>query len=387
MKELSSNSLDQAGVSAYGVERIRSAAAQMVKDNITPTQVVVAVRKGCVIVHQADGKIGPELDAAELTVDALFPLCSITKLFTATAVMMLVEQGRVGLNRPVVDYIPEFTGEGKAKVCVHHLLTHTSGLDGEAIRLNGIAKRTSGEDLPAHEPNQDPDTHSYLWSGYDAPLSNVPGTVMSYLGYGYELLGEIIRRISGQAYDKFVEAALFKPLGMENTYYRVPKEARSRVVRRTSEAACAEWIETEYQLNSVSAGGGAYSTAMDLAVFGQMFLNGGIYNGTRILSPVTVKEMTRNQIPGVSSQYRDEVFPEAYWGYGWAINGTKRDGGDLLSAEAYSHWGAAGPFICVDPIYQTVTVHFSVELDHQKPFKNMYVDYFNNTVLAAITEL
>jgi CubicO group peptidase (beta-lactamase class C family) len=126
---------------------------------------------------------------------------------------------------------------------------------------------------------------------------------------------------------------------------------------------------------------------MDLAVFGQMFLNGGIYNGVRFLSPVTVKEMTRNQIPGVSSQYRDEVFPEAYWGYGWAINGSKRDGGDLFSPEAYSHWGAAGPFLCVDPIYQTVTVHLSVELDHQKPFKNMYVDYFNNTVLAAITDL
>jgi len=386
MRGLVFNSLEQAGVSAFGMERIRTAAAQMVEDNITPAQVIVAARKGTLLVHQANGKTGPEADAAELTVDTIFPLCSITKLFTATAIMMLVEQGKVGLNRPVSDYIPEFTGENKTKVCVHHLLTHTSGIEVDVIRSNGIAKQAQ-EEYPPHEPNQDPELHSYLYGGYDAPLSHEPGTVMSYCGYGYELLGEIIRRVSGQAYDVFVKETIFKPLGMENTYYHVPMEVRNRVVRRAPEAACAEWVDSEYNLNSVSAGGGAYSTAMDLAVFGQMFLNGGIYNGVRFLSPVTVKEMTRNQIPGVSSQYRDEVFPEAYWGYGWAINGTKRDGGDLLSPDAYSHWGAAGPFLCVDPIYQTVTVHLSVELDHQKPFKNMYVDYFNNTVLAAITDL
>lgn len=387
MKGLSFNSLEQAGVSAFGVERIQAAAAQMVVDNITPAQVIVAARRGTVLVHQANGVFGPEEGAVELNVDALYPLCSITKLFTATVVMMLVEQGKVGLNRPVSDYIPEFVGEGKTKVCVHHLLTHTSGLDGEAIWKNAQEKQEKGEVYPAPEPNQDPEQHKYLYGGYDAPLSNEPGTVMSYCGYGYELLGEIIRRVSGQAYDEYVNEVLFKPLGMNNTYYRVPMEVRDRVVRRAPDAACAEWIESEYSLNSTSAGGGAYSTAMDLAVFGQMFLNGGIYNGVRLLSPVSVKEMTRNQIPGVSSQYRDEVFPEAYWGYGWAINGSKRDGGDLLSPEAYSHWGAAGPFLCVDPVYQTVTVHLSVELDHQKPFKNMYVDYFNNTVLAAITEL
>lgn len=222
MRGLVFNSLEQAGVSAFGVERIRTAAAQMVEDNITPAQVIVAARKGTLLVHQANGKFGPEADAADLTVDAIFPLCSITKLFTATAIMMLVEQGKVGLNRPVSDYIPEFTGENKTKVCVHHLLTHTSG-----IEVDG---------------------------GYDAPLSHEPGTVMSYCGYGYELLGEIIRRVSGQAYDVFVKESIFKPLGMENTYYRVPMEVRNKVVRRAPEAACAEWVDSEYNLNSVSAG-------------------------------------------------------------------------------------------------------------------------------------
>ncbi|WP_151732842.1 serine hydrolase domain-containing protein [Paenibacillus tengchongensis] len=387
MKTLLLTDLEQAGVSPERVRRIGDAAAQMVRDGITPAQVVFAARRETVLVHQADGTMGPEPDAAALTVDALFPLCSITKLFTATALMMLVEAGKVGLNRPVCDYIPEFTGEGKTAVRVHHLLTHTSGLDQEVLYKHRQMKQQNGVEWPPCAPDQDPGNHDYLWGGYDAPLASPPGTVMSYCGYGYELLGEIIRRVSGQAYEQFVDEVLFKPLDMKDTCYRVPPEMRHRVVRRSPDAACAEWVESEHQLNSVSAGGGAYSTAQDLAVFGQMFLNGGIHNGTRILSPVSVKEMTRNQIPGVSSSYRDEVFPEAYWGYGWAINGTKRDGGDLFSAEAYSHWGAAGPFLCVDPAYETVTVHLSVELDHQKPFKNMYADYFNNMVLAAITEL
>lgn len=115
MRGLVFNSLEQAGVSTFGVERIRTAAAQMVEDNITPAQVIVAARKGTLLVHQANGKTGPEADAAELTVDTIFPLCSITKLFTATAIMMLVEQGKVGLNRPVSDYIPEFTGKTKQR--------------------------------------------------------------------------------------------------------------------------------------------------------------------------------------------------------------------------------------------------------------------------------
>lgn len=115
MKKLSLSSLEQAGVSACGVQRIQTAAAQMVEDNITPAQVIVAARRGIVIVHQANGTLGSEPDAAELAVDTLFPLCSITKLFTATAVMILVEQGKIGLNRPVSDYIPEFTGEGNQR--------------------------------------------------------------------------------------------------------------------------------------------------------------------------------------------------------------------------------------------------------------------------------
>lgn len=386
-KQLEYGSAQQAGMSEARVRRIAVTAEQMVTNGVTPAQVVVAARKGVIVVHQANGKFGPEPDAAELTRNALFPLCSITKLFTATAILMLVEEGLMGLNRPVVDYIPEFTGPGKKAVYVHHLLTHTSGINGEDVWKIISRKREQGVELPACPEGQDPDSHESLFYGYEVPLRTKPGQVMQYLGFGYQLLGEIVSRVSGVPYHRFVEERIFKPLGMNDTYFAVPDSERYRIVRRAPEAPCAEWIETEDLIQSMSAGGGAYGSAYDLAVFGQMFLLGGEYNGERLLSPISVFEMTRNQIPGVSSQYRDEVFPEAYWGYGWAINGSKRDGGDLFSSGAYSHWGAAGPFICVDPLYSTVTVHLSVELDHNRPFKNMYADHFNNTVLAAIEQL
>lgn len=348
--ELRTGLPEEAGMSPERVDRIHQLAASMVEDHITPAEVYLVARKGMIVAHRSYGKLTPHDDSIELPIDALFPICSITKTITAACIMILVEQGSIGLNRPVCDYLPGFAGSGKEGVRVHHLLTHTSGLNGDEMTAK-------------------------------------PGEKMSYSGYGYDVLGEIIQRISNLSYTDFAKEHVFDPLGMKDSFFNVPQSERHRIVKRSPEDPCAEWLETEEFRNSASPSGGMYSTAYDLAIFGQMFLNKGVYGGRRILSPLSVMEMTKNQIPGISSEYRDEVFPEAYWGYGWAINGDKRDGGDLFSPQAYSHWGAGGPFIAVDPAYDIVTVYFNVERDLQKPFKNMYADYFNNTVLAAITDL
>lgn len=377
---------EEAGMSKEGVERVNRLAERMVTERITPAEVILAARKGIVVTHRAYGKLTPENDAPELTVDALFPLCSITKVFTAACILILAEEGLVGLNRPVADYIPEFRGEGKHEVRVFHLLTHTSGIRDDDL-YEYVEQEGGKVDIPPCEPTQDEWTHRWLHQGYGVPLWAKPGTVMSYFGYGYQMLGEIIRRVSGMSYPEFVRQRIFEPLGMRNSYFNVPLSERHRIVKRSPEDPCAEWLERESAIESTSAAGGMYSTAMDLAIFAQMFLNGGTYGGRRILSPVSVKEMTKNHIPGVSAEYRDEVFPEASWGYGWSVNGCKKDGGDLFSPEAYSHWGAAGVFVAVDPVYDVVAIHFTVERDLQKPFKNMYTDYFNNAVLAAVEEI
>jgi len=373
-------------MSGERIAALHGLADRLFADRVTPAQAYVTARRGIIIAQRAVGQLTPEPDSPSLEENALFPLCSMTKVYTAAAIMILVEQGLIGLNRPVADYIPEFQGEGKEEVRLHHLLTHTSGIRPEDL-WEHMEKAASTADIPPCEENQNPHAHRNIFLGCSVPLARKPGEVMAYLGFGYELLGDIIRRVSGLSYPEFMSRHILEPLGMNDTYFNVPLSERHRIVRRAPEDACAEWLERDSCIESESAAGGLYSTAMDAAIFAQMFLNQGEYGGVRILSPVSVREMTRNHIPGVASEYRNEYFPEAYWGYGWGINGTKKDGGDLFSAEAYSHWGAAGVFFVVDPVYELVSVYFTVERDLQKPFKNMYTDYFNNVLLSAIVKM
>ena len=118
----------EAGLSARQLDHARDLAASWVKDGSHPALVVLVARHGVIALHEAFGQLGPEPDDPALPRDALFPLASLAKPVTATALMILVEEGRVGLTRRVCDYIPEFQGDGKDEVYVHHLLTHTSGL-------------------------------------------------------------------------------------------------------------------------------------------------------------------------------------------------------------------------------------------------------------------
>lgn len=376
---------EEAGMDNERIGWLHAFSDRMYADNVTPAQAYAVARQGKLIAHRAVGKLAPKSDAPDLDTASLFPLCSITKVYTAAAVMMLAEEGLVGLNRPVCDYIPEFAEGGKGDVRVHHLLTHTSGIRPEEVWTH--RESPGRNDLPPCPPDANPELHEEIYSACGVPLARKPGEVMSYLGYGYELLGEIIRKTSGMSYPEFMRKRLFEPLGMNDTYFNVPVAERHRIVRRAPDDACAEWLETDAFIASESAAGGLYSTVLDTAVFAQMFLNGGHYGGKRLLSPVSVREMTRNRIPGVASEYRDEYFPEAFWGLGWSVNGPKLDGGDLFSPEAYSHWGAAGVFVAVDPAYELVSVYFTVERDLQKPFKNMYTDHFNNIVLSSIVQI
>jgi CubicO group peptidase (beta-lactamase class C family) len=219
---------------------------------------------------------------------------------------------------------------------------------------------------------------------------------MSYCSYGYILLGEIVRRVSGQALSDFARARIFEPLRMQDTFYSVPDVVRARIVRRPLDAPWAATtlsgtpgLVTREHQELPLASSGAYSTAMDMAIFGQMFLNRGSYGEVSILSPAAVAEMTRNQIPGISAQHRGEFFPEASWGFGWSIHGNKKalQDGSLHSTQAFDHYGAGGVFCWVDPVYEIVGVYFSValELIDDTRSKECY-DLFMNAVTAAVVD-
>src|SRR5438132_13803352 len=116
--ELRSGTADEAGLSSSGIDRVHELCATWAKDGIHPSLVVLVARRGVIALHEAYGSLGPEPDDPPLTKDAVFWLASNTKPITATALMLLVEDGLVGLTRPVQEYISEFTGEGKEQVCV-----------------------------------------------------------------------------------------------------------------------------------------------------------------------------------------------------------------------------------------------------------------------------
>jgi CubicO group peptidase (beta-lactamase class C family) len=293
--------------------------------------------------------------------------------------MMLAEQGLLDVIQPVQKYIPEFTGTHKAKVRVWHLLTHTSGLrDRDAFEHIERKRKERSAPLPPCPATQHPVLHERLTLGYDTALWKEPGVEMSYCGAGYQLVAEIVRRLSGQSLDAFSKERLFEPLGMKDTHFEVPRQVWNRIVTYPEKPGASAWLNDPKQREIPYADGGLYSTVNDMAVFCQMYLNGGHYDGVRILSPTTIRYMTRNHLPGISAVKADEFFPEASWGIGWNIIGTKFDRGSLQSLQTYCHGGAGGVCIWIDPTYDVVGVYFSVGGTAQP---SLYMNAINGAIV------
>jgi CubicO group peptidase (beta-lactamase class C family) len=386
------------GISEQRVRRIAELAEGWVAEGVTPALVVLAARRGVIVLHEAFGRLAAEENSPPLALDAIFPLASISKPIAATAAMILVEDGLLGLNRPVSWYIPEFTGEGKDAVMVHHLLTHTAGLNND--ELDAYAERRRGSTkIPPAEATQHPLVHEWLYRRYDAPLWKPPGTEWSYSVWGYELLGEIVRRVSGRSFADFVRERIFQPLGMQDSHYSVPDSAAQRVVRHKYDASNWGQHLADFEIEQTPwANWGAYSTALDMAIFGQMFLNRGRYGDARILSPASVAEMTRDQIPGISGSWEGVPFPEALWGLGWSVKGNGKWAGSLWSPRTFEHGGDGGVHLWVDPVYEIVGVYFSVASEGgispgvhvpegpEGLFLSWRLDLFINAVTAAVVD-
>lgn len=388
----------EAGMLSDRMERIKAVGPRSIENGVHTAVVMLAARRGVIFLHEAYGQLRPEADSPPVVLDTIFPLASMTKPITGTAAMLLVEDGLLGLNRPVADYIPELCGEGTDALLVHHLMTHTSGYTNGALFGHTRAKLRElreGATLPPRDETQHPSIHEQLVLRYDAPLSKPPGEIMSYCNFNVILLGEIIRRVSGCSLADFARERIFDPLGMDDSTYIVPEEMRPRIVKRPPDAFFTQGagrympgIDSREREVRPMADTGAYSTAHDLAVFGQTFLNGGSYGETRLLSRAAVTEMTRNQIPGIAVDLLGSSYPEASWGFQWGVHGNGKFrylDGSLHSPEAFSHSGAGGAFIWVDPAYEIVGVYLSVVLRGTPEGANIWDnDLFQNAVTAAI---
>jgi CubicO group peptidase (beta-lactamase class C family) len=359
---------------------------------------LVATRRGVVFLHETFGRLRPESDAPPLTKDALWNLMSVSKTFTATAVMMLVEDGLVDIHRPVGFYLPEFSGEGKLPVSLYHLLTHTSGLEDTAVDFN----RSLLDLLPVRtpEPTEHPAVSRYLTLALRVPLSYAPGSQHVYASANYILLLEIVRRVSGQAPADFLRGRLFAPLGMHGTHLGLPKELSSqRVVwPRQTIPSSLPWssdapIGVSIHDTELAPWGstGVVSTGADLAAFGQTFLNGGRYGDARVLARSTVALMTGNHTPGLKGSIAGHNLAEMSVGYGWFIQHPMKFpflGGALGSPGSYSHGGWGGSFLWVDPVQEMVLVFLSTQHDVWIParFPAWEADLFVNAATSAVAD-
>ncbi|MDQ3414810.1 MAG: beta-lactamase family protein, partial [Verrucomicrobiota bacterium] len=321
-----------------------------------PGAVVLVARKGRIVWRKAYGSRVVEPLREPMTTDTIFDVASLTKIVaTATSIMILVERGKVRLSDPISNYIPELKGEGRERITIELLLTHRSGY---------------APDFDLKE----------RWTGYDEavkrlikePLQNPPGARFVYSDIGYIALGEVVRRVSGATLDKFARQNIFVPLGMRHTGFRPSQVLRKRIApteqRRgqmsylgdSAENAgveAEEWLRgevhdpTSYRMNGVAGHAGLFSSVDDLALYCQMILGGGQYRGIRILSPLSVAEMTRPRLVTESGWTR---------GLGWDISTSfSTNRGDLFPLGSFGHTGFTGTSIWIDPATRMFVVFLS----------------------------
>jgi serine-type D-Ala-D-Ala carboxypeptidase len=382
------------------VAHARDLCAHWVESGHTPTLGVCVARRGVIVLHEAFGVLGPGANSAPLDRRALFAGASVTKAVTATLIMQLVEDGVLGLNRPANEYLPELSGDGVDDILVHHLLTHTSGYPFHTdppFVTHMVSKLTTGSATPPCPENLHPLIHHYLSLLWDLRRVADAGSVMVYSNHNYELLGEIVRRISGCSVEQLARERIFAPLGMDDSYYAVPATESYRVVQRAAGLPLADpdgpfmdglgsrqFQETPY------AGAGLFTTPLDMTTFGQAMLNRGRYGEARILSAATVAAMTRDQIPGLRARVATKEVARASWGYGWAIASAtkwKYFDGSLQPLGTFCHPGAAGQNFWIDPENELVGAYFEVATRVTPDYEFLWnFDLFQNAITAAVDD-
>ena len=290
---------------------------------------VLAVGKDGVLAHlQPFGRLSYDEGAAAVHADTMYDLASLTKVIvTTTMAMILVDEGKLDIGKPVSSFLPEFRGGSKDKVTVWHLLTHSSGVDWWAP----LYKDLKGRD-------------AYLKRVLAMDLVYEPGSKSVYSDLGVLLLGEILERVAGQDINSFARARLFGPLGMKDTTYLPGPELLPRIAPTENDPWRGHVLRGEvHDENAAALGGiaphaGLFGTAPDLARFAQMLLNGGVFEHKRIVSRETLERFTKRQ--GV---------PDSSRALGWDTPSENSSAGTLFGPRSFGHTGFTGTSMWMDP--------------------------------------
>ncbi len=396
---------EDVGLSSDRLQRIHEMIMRRVEAGDISGAVTMVARRGRLVHFEAHGVM--DLDSKKpMTKDALFRLASSSKPVTATAILILMEEGKLKLTDPVSKYIPEFknskvaveavrtaapmTDQGPAAgdkyytvpanhdITIIDLLTHTSGLGSGGVTSADFQKllqaRTPTETLADFIPRLG-----------GVPLDFQPGTQWRYSGLaGFDTLGRIVEVVSGLKFDEFLRKRLFEPLGMDNTWFNVPEKEQAHIAtiyNRT--AAGLQKPATPLRIGSpayFSGAGGLTSTAPDYLQFAQMLCNGGQLNGKRILSPWTVDLMTSNNVGELFEGQIGRAPKGVGFGLGGEVVVSAVDARLRKPNGSYGWDGAFGTYWWVNRKEQMAVVLFV-----QTPGRSLQYD-FDNAVSQAVIE-
>lgn len=308
-----------------------------IRDGLIPGGVLIVGHRGRIVHRKAYGDRAVLPSREPMTLDTIFDIASLTKVVATTpALMKLFEQGKIRLTDPVTAYLPEFQG-GHSEIAVRDLMTHFSGL----------------------RPDLDLDP---AWSGYDTGIRRAlldkptgpTGTRFVYSDINFILLGEIVRRLSGQPLDEFARGRIFEPLGMHETMFRPPASLRARIAPTEVDAVTRIPIRgvvhdpTARFMGGVAGHAGVFSTADDLAKYAEMLLAGGETNGVRIFLPLTIQRFSTPNSPPDQPVLR---------GLGWDIDSPySAPRGELFPVGSYGHTGFTGTSLWLDPASHTYVI-------------------------------
>jgi CubicO group peptidase (beta-lactamase class C family) len=303
--------------------RIDSLVNAYVKNDWVNGVVTIVVKDNQLVQYKGYGYADDETKKP-MTADALFRIMSQTKAITSTGIMILYEQGKLLLDDPVGNYITEYKSQtvldkfnaadttytavpAKRNITIRDLLTHSSGIDYADIGSNTMKAIYAKAGIPSGLGYFNADLLTQMRKLGKLPLAFQPGERFQY-GLNSDLLGCLIEVISHQTLEEFFRKNIFDPLGMNDTYFNVPASKAKRLATVYTEDASQHIIPWSHTFRNIdpdyptmskryfSGGAGLTSTVFDYAIFLQMLLNGGVYNGKRILSPRSVEMMTSNQL-------------------------------------------------------------------------------------------
>ena len=357
---------ESVGVSSDRLNRLTGTMQRYIDSDKLAGTVSLIARKGKIIHLKPQGYKSKEA-REEMTEDTIFFIMSMTKPIVSTALMMLYEEGHFLLTDPISDWIPELESKqvimenefGTYRVPAHrpinfrHVLSHTSGLDPNRNYLS--------EDEIKLLPRAD-SLEETIVKRASLPLAFHPGDEWQY-GSSTDYVALLVERISGEPLKEYLRREIFEPLGMEDTFYAVPKEKQDRVASVYSPTGRDQTIELSrtkaysekpyYGENYFGGTAGLFSTISDYWRFSQMLLNGGQLDDERLLSPKTVSLMISNH-SGNGIVYNRG--PGYSFGLGFAILSDAGKSRDHLTPGSFTWGGAWGTVFWVDPVEEMIGI-------------------------------